>query len=60
MSFDREGRRIVLLETLLVEFRLRLLANPIRNKQVDQPLSDTPKDLLLDQLSLSPPTVRVE
>lgn len=60
MSWDTRGRRIVEEHVLLAEYRRRLLADPIHQQKIRATTRDTPADELLDTLSMSPPTVRVE
>ncbi|WP_427870559.1 hypothetical protein [Leucobacter luti] len=60
MTFDKTGRRIVEERTLLTEYRRRLAADPVHQQRIRSMTGDTPSDELLDQLSVSPPTVSVE
>lgn len=60
MSWDPRGRRIVKEQALLAEYRLRLGRDPIHQQKIRATTRDTPPDELLDTLSMSPPTVRVE
>lgn len=60
MSFDQQGRRIVEERVLLAELRRRLHADPVHQQRIRALTGDTPQDTLLDQLSVSPPTLRVE
>lgn len=60
MSWDKRGRRIVEEQILLAEYRRRLQSDPVRQQQIRKAMRDTPPDELLDSLSMSPPTLKVE